>query len=286
MIIVLEGCDCAGKTTLAKHLCRELQAEYVHFSKPKGKAGHEYMYFLCQANINKNYVVDRFMLGEQVYGPLFRGKSTINQEEQFYIEHKMKAMGCVLFWCDPGLAEIMKNIKIRGDDHVKVKDCKKIRNQYIKVLQQTTLPVNRYNYTTMSYVNVLLIAKKVMQNTVVSPKVVGNTTAPAVLFVGDELNKKMPFRSVFYSTSGMFLMRTIMELKLTSFCVCNSKGFGSLSIDEIHHLGPRNVVCLGENARERLGKDASFVVHPQFAKRFYGKDAVKRYMKEIKHVLL
>lgn len=72
-IIVLEGCDGVGKTTIANILKTYLNLPVVHFDNPKDYEGG---FRLMQEMIgfqNRNCIFDRGHLSEAVYAPLKRG---------------------------------------------------------------------------------------------------------------------------------------------------------------------------------------------------------------------
>lgn len=73
--IVLEGCDGAGKTTLAKVLEEQHEMFYRHVSNPvdyeDGK--QQNLDFVNKMNKNTRLLYDRGLLGEAIYGPIFRG---------------------------------------------------------------------------------------------------------------------------------------------------------------------------------------------------------------------
>lgn len=74
-IIVLEGADCSGKTTLARHLVERYDARYLHGRVfPKMWRYHVAMVRLALRWADERLVVvDRLWLSELVYGPIFRG---------------------------------------------------------------------------------------------------------------------------------------------------------------------------------------------------------------------
>lgn len=66
MLIVLEGCDGVGKTTIAKSLALLLDAEIVHCSS-KTKNDFRFFFGLIEASKNRNIIADRFCYGQFVY---------------------------------------------------------------------------------------------------------------------------------------------------------------------------------------------------------------------------
>jgi hypothetical protein len=83
MIIILEGADGTGKTTLAKAICKELEAHYIHatWSRELDCRMLEYqMNILSEAFENyhktgKPTIIDRLWLSESVYGEIYRSGS-------------------------------------------------------------------------------------------------------------------------------------------------------------------------------------------------------------------
>jgi thymidylate kinase len=78
-IIVIEGPDGSGKTTLANQLCKELGAKYVHLTYRWGSKMFDYhtaalFYVLRQAE-HQPVVLDRWWPSEIIYADVFRGGS-------------------------------------------------------------------------------------------------------------------------------------------------------------------------------------------------------------------
>lgn len=100
MIIILEGCDGSGKTTLAKHLVEKYGLEYRHEGPPPPDV-HPLQYYgaILDAARGKNVVFDRFALGERVYGPVLRGGTRLGKPEWRVFERLMRAVGAVQIIC-------------------------------------------------------------------------------------------------------------------------------------------------------------------------------------------
>lgn len=78
-LFIVEGPDCAGKTTLAKHLAVQKEAVYIHASGAKYlhevmQDYHESLLAIAVANLamGRNVVMDRFWPSEVVYGQALR----------------------------------------------------------------------------------------------------------------------------------------------------------------------------------------------------------------------
>lgn len=86
MLILIEGADNTGKTTLAKMLCSQIGAYYHHCGKPQSEyvfEEYEHLY-LDKLRDYENVVMDRGHLGEYVYSQLWRGGLSM-EPDQFSI---------------------------------------------------------------------------------------------------------------------------------------------------------------------------------------------------------
>lgn len=66
MLIVLEGCDGVGKTTLAKKLQKLLDARIIHCSSTTPNT-YDYFMDIIKASETTNIIADRFCYGQFVY---------------------------------------------------------------------------------------------------------------------------------------------------------------------------------------------------------------------------
>lgn len=80
MIILLEGMDKVGKSTVANHFCKKDSFEYIHMSAPtKGISREDYikeMMTLVANTAGKNVVIDRTWYGELVW-PFAYGRKAL-----------------------------------------------------------------------------------------------------------------------------------------------------------------------------------------------------------------
>lgn len=75
MVIIVEGPDGSGKTTLCRSLERIMRLPYQHYGPPPAGVGRLEYYkreFRNKTSHNHGYIFDRFALGELVYGPILR----------------------------------------------------------------------------------------------------------------------------------------------------------------------------------------------------------------------
>lgn len=115
-IIIIDGPDAAGKTTLAKKICEKIPtAEYVHLGKPnKGFAWDEHKTALINA-INtmkkgKLAVIDRHFLSEAVYGSVYREGSEYAYAAR-HVDRLLYRFGGIRVICAPPVDYVLETHK-------------------------------------------------------------------------------------------------------------------------------------------------------------------------------
>ena len=147
MLIIVEGCDCAGKSSFIEK--KFPNYEVVSFSYPKTREERDAMYIMYATKIhdskNRHIVWDRSFYSELVYGKNFRGTVSLSKQETKSLEVLVNNVGGMVFYLDPGADEIKRRLKLRGDDYITEADVTYIRNGYDVVLGNTTVPVYKVN---------------------------------------------------------------------------------------------------------------------------------------------
>lgn len=99
MIIIVEGCDRTGKTTLARYLQHKISAHYIHWDRPQHSDPiREYLQPIYNTlDRGASHVVcDRHYLGELVWPRLFGRESLFDRElELLAIEGALRELGAV-----------------------------------------------------------------------------------------------------------------------------------------------------------------------------------------------
>lgn len=100
-VIILEGENKTGKSTLAKHIVKTYGFEYIPSAQPQGDPHKEYSAILDKIqSTGKDFVLDRFCHGEFVYGPIYRGESGMELVQLLDLEMRLKTqMNTVLIHC-------------------------------------------------------------------------------------------------------------------------------------------------------------------------------------------
>ncbi|MCH9665571.1 MAG: hypothetical protein K0U41_06940 [Gammaproteobacteria bacterium] len=145
MLILLEGPDRTGKTTLAKHLAEVFSLNYIHCSKPKtDDPFKEYIGLLD--SIKEPTVLDRGHLGEYVYSKLWRGGQSLSNSQFAILDKKFmsKFDYTLVIHCDAAESVIRERCIKCGEDLLDLKDIQRCRDLFDHVLSSTL--INRIYY--------------------------------------------------------------------------------------------------------------------------------------------
>lgn len=156
MIIILEACDGQGKTTLAKQLCIDFKAKFIHTSAPKTKNAYsEYIEMLKNIDISKNYVFDRAFHGELVYGPVFRNKSTVSLKQLKFLENIVKKHGVFCIYCWTDIENTRSVFANRGELFTKIEHVPILHEKFQKIIKKSALEWSTFDWRTDSYISLV-----------------------------------------------------------------------------------------------------------------------------------
>jgi GTPase SAR1 family protein len=140
-VIVVEGPDGAGKTTLAKRICEETNREYRRppqevLSSTTGPTPelldwwHEQL-FAPQA-VLKEGVFDRcMMISEPIYMAVTRPRPLIQPHQMIGLNRKFVDLAPLIIFCFPGWGEIKKNLQ--DEDRAQLKGARSL-GDHAKIL--------------------------------------------------------------------------------------------------------------------------------------------------------
>lgn len=121
-IIILEGIDGGGKSTLATHL-KELSpwpATIKVGQIPTSATVFETLIApLFDVGEDELLITDRWHLSELIYGPLYRNVSLIDIETLGEIETVLKSLNAMRVVLSPPVDEVASRLKARGEDFLK-----------------------------------------------------------------------------------------------------------------------------------------------------------------------
>jgi thymidylate kinase len=122
VIVVLEGPDCAGKSTLAAELVLAGGRIVANGRPPAvGQLVDHYAGQILAAARRPNdlTVFDRLHVGELIYGPLFRGRSALDSTQMRRLEQQLDDVRALKLHVDCSDATLTQRYRTRGDALIK-----------------------------------------------------------------------------------------------------------------------------------------------------------------------
>jgi energy-coupling factor transporter ATP-binding protein EcfA2 len=303
MLILLEGPDGAGKSSLAQALNTRLpDATLLHAGPPTRHPLFEYetpIYWPMnyRPGGGRHVICDRWHLGETIYPRLLTRTSQLDVASKRHIELFLRSRGAllVLVTVDPDM--LAERIDTRGDDLIKPEAASWLLDEYWESMRNSILPhVSVLGKKQEQDFNVDLIVSRAeaaeAQVTQLAPYTtyVG-TEHPTTLLLGDTRNLattdvrrmavseaelrehvRSPAFMPFPSTSGRYLLDSLAQLEGFEFEWQNIGIANACDNDDPYALwntlGRPFTIVLGKHAGDRVGW-GHHVDHPQFVRRFH-----------------
>lgn len=294
MLITLEGVDGAGKSGLAFDIAAELKRRYpndkVHYLHAGPLKTNPYDAYVeplkdYRPGTGVHYVLDRWHVGELVYGPLYRGKSAINTATWVWLEMWFAARGMATFHVTQQLDVIRERLASRGEDFLQPEHVEQVWGDFTR----QTLEALTYAGTFFpegandSLVNeAISVAEQSEELSLGLPtSYVGHPEANVIL-VGDRRGGPGPypydgaFRPV-AGNSGDYLLSGLYKYNHPisgnedlylwwEVALVNSAPDEESGLDRV--AGRPYVAALGREAQKHVvGRGAA--PHPQYARRFF-----------------
>ncbi|MDD5651146.1 MAG: AAA family ATPase [Candidatus Nanoarchaeia archaeon] len=279
MLIILEGPNGVGKTTLAKQLVKQYNLKYIKESKPNGGA----QYYLEKALEYDDAVVDRFHLGEYVYPMLKKdGRDALLLWQQHLIERILQIKGAILLYCNTSF-DFKKNIfETRGEDYVNVNEIEKEENYFNICFERSILQKYKIDFIKDNF---LLDLENVDYNKYKKYESIGSINN-SIMLIGEKYggNTKFSYGKEMNKTftnlhnSSRFLHEALSLMNYNNFYLTNA--YKTLNEDkdlellkeEINLINPYKIIALG-NKTEKLIKKLNIkyykIPHPQYYFRFH-----------------
>lgn len=289
MLVIVDGPDCAGKSTLVEAVVARLHGEHpgdevvVHHKGPP--AGHplaEYVEPLLgyRPGQGVHVVCDRWHWGEAVYPRLYDRPTRMDEGVWRYTEMFLRSRGAVVLFPDVEPDVLRSRLAARGDDVFTRDKIPHAVTAFRYTAARSDLPVVRYRTSAPDLASRGAVdhartreAEAVALNpfhTYVGP------VGPTCLLVGDErplrMDRDHPAFFPYAPRSGHFLLNALRGSELHNLGLVNAN-----DVDDVRKawetLGrPARVVALGATAHRRLTQvdvPHGAVPHPQFVRRFY-----------------
>lgn len=151
MLIILEGPEAAGKSTLAEQLHAQTGYPIIHSDKPKTEQDKLHMLMMYAGFIyaDKNVILDRCWYSEMVYGNIMRDKSYVDLEQMYHLEKMIleNCSGSILIHCTAPVEKLWHRCNVRGEDYVTdIKTLTRIKDGFEYLMHTTAhlIPVTKY----------------------------------------------------------------------------------------------------------------------------------------------
>jgi thymidylate kinase len=159
MILILEGPDGAGKTTLAETLRQRFQNNgMVHIVKHGPYTGVEpehlcRIYFRAMSpalTFDDTVIMDRSWISEPIYGEVYRnGANRIDTPRKRMLERVALSRGAVVVHCQPDFEVCAETFEKRPEEEYldDISQLEQVYNEYEALPLITNLPTVHYDYT-------------------------------------------------------------------------------------------------------------------------------------------
>lgn len=173
MIIVVEGPDFAGKSTLVKklekhHKSKGRTVNVVHTTQPDPEDHlplfvryvDDIKYAIEVQGDDGVVIFDRLHIGEAIYGPRYRGESRISELQMEVLDQLLTDIGALKVFVDTADADLLHRFRgDRGEDFVKDEDALlQIADEYRQLLGNGTNRLHGWIRWTNAYERMLGIA--------------------------------------------------------------------------------------------------------------------------------
>lgn len=299
MIIVLEGCDGTGKSTLAQAMVEEAQgmgitADVWHRGVPERHPLEEYEYDLesgydaHRTDPTKLLVCDRWHLGQAVYGDLYRDKNELGAGGIWHVDAFLRARGALQLIFVPPDDVLQRRIGVRGDGYIRYEDIPVINRMYRDLTEQypsSMLAIDDEDFLDTTRIKSIIHGARILAREADGLAAFGSYVGPRtpeILLLGEKrattkLDRRMQRASFvpYSSTGGQWLCDTIVHTELQT----EEIGLANALEEDL----PALFIALGEPQVVTLGKAAHLyleerytthgaVPHPQYMRRFRNTD--------------
>lgn len=285
-VIILEGIDGSGKTTLAKEL-QNIGYEYKHEGVPHPGVdliAHYLSVLDSSMGSEKNVVHDRLWLGERIYGPVMRNLDRLGPMGHTLFERLHRSKDITHILCHPpyevALANYAKRKALKGEYIDSDNHFQQIYERYRSFVTNMDIVYDYTKHDSKALLTQLNLSKSTL------PKgTVGHLSAK-YLFIADRPNHDyidVPFHAI-TGSSGYFneslRLAFILERDLAISNAYSPKGVEHNLIPVVKLLRElQHIFIMGGKAAEWFFKyrgqinpliKVHYIPHPSYLKRFKG----------------
>jgi hypothetical protein len=292
-MLIFEGPDCGGKSTLMRELNVRLGMPHEVHSGPFPRITNKHLPRLYLESMfpllmgYDNLAMDRSWLSEPIYGAAFRkGEDRVGTINRRHLERIAMRHGAVVVLCMPPWERVKEQwLARKGADSDaeyldRIEQLESVYDMYDKTLPLVTdLPIVRYDYTKHGKAQQQLLAEIVrvaMPLHRLATNTVGNLNAPVIL-IGDKPSGhtdndtvlQYPFCSFSGTGTSRWLTAELIKAEIPERSLLWGNADDGVWWLRDHY--DRTVFAMGDNAAKTLenaGIPHVQVDHPQYHRRF------------------
>lgn len=301
-MIIIEGPDAAGKTTLVKWIRENTD---IGVMKPFYPKVNQLSYYLHTPAHYYGHFLERYYLSEFVYPRFKKNRDAMEPWKQYIMEAAILPYAPVILYLRPEKETIIENIRTRGDDYVSENEVDEMLKWYDWAVGRSHIPHVKYDFKNDDLEEVL---EKVMGLHIEQAFVCDNNRyflssgslaqEGGIMFIGEDPSDKSVgegYIRAFISHKGssaflheMLYEAGIYDKEMPYFTnwgkgLDNDKDKKEILENEISYLKPRKIICLDKKIHEKVGQ-GEYIEHPAYVKRFSSKD-YSWYIEKLKNLL-
>lgn len=286
MLIIIEGCDGTGKTTLANKLIEDFKFSYNKENKPPYDGFKYYIDRATSFKSGDNIILDRFHLGEIVYPSIKKDRTPLDLTKQHLIERALIPQNTLLILGKTSKDFIINTFNTRGETYVNEDEIDEIVRLFDihykeSFLNKIIYDVEKFNYNEIKY-KIEELSK--IENKVYKFEGSGAYLNNPIMLVGDQYaddsfvdkHDRMTFIS---NNNSSYYLHDALELTKNpkDYYLTNSRKYENDDLnlqalqEEVEYLKPKKVIALGNKSSVLLKKakiEHIKVEHPQYRRRF------------------
>lgn len=288
MLVIIEGPDCAGKSTLAEALAKRITetqpgvVELLHRGPPVSHPLDEYVVPLVDYRPGsvRHVICDRWHWGEVVYPGILGRESRMDPAVWWYVEAFLRSRGAFVVRPYATRTDLIMRLLRRGDELVGTHNVGQMLDGFATAAAKSVLPYVQLHHTNTNEFDLDAIIRDASERETRAVVAGGVTTYvgphnPAFLLVGDVRNHvagpddRRPAFMPYPATSGHYLISALATPRMQRLGIMNACDVDDLQVTW-EALNRPNMCTLGVRADVAAGGlRHSSAPHPQYVRRFH-----------------